>query len=159
MKNSGEVEVKAGEECGCWWSSHVQEGERWRVLEELLDLQAARLSCGELFPRRECSVWGKEKMTIWRLWSFCCADSQLPDTLPECPWARHWRLNPVHFWSCWNCFINLVKLSNVFALFSVLNTEGYLFSSCFHGFVYRVAVWEKVQLPSLSFNNISDYTK
>lgn len=49
--------------------------------------------------------------------------------------------------------------SNVFALFSVLNTEGYLFSSCFHGFVYRVAVWEKVQLPSLSFNNVSDYTK
>lgn len=46
-------------------SSHVQEGERWRVLEELLDLQAARLSCAELFPRRECSVWGKEKMTIW----------------------------------------------------------------------------------------------
>lgn len=49
-------------------SSHVQEGERWRVLEELLDLQAARLSCAELFPRRECSVWGKDKMTIWSIW-------------------------------------------------------------------------------------------
>lgn len=37
------------------------------VLEVLLELQADRLRSAELFPRRECSVWGRERTTIWPL--------------------------------------------------------------------------------------------
>lgn len=37
------------------------------VLAAAADLHADRLRSAELFPRRECSVWGRERTTIWSL--------------------------------------------------------------------------------------------